>query len=129
VALRGGALILSCFDRRDMDCSPNICAHILSGWSTALDVMKNSRREMLVHSLLDDAAAEVPLSPAVRDAVGAWTYAELTAYSHAVEVELDRRGVGRGDRVVTQLPTTRSSSRCSSACPGAARCSCRSTPA
>ncbi|WP_326565408.1 AMP-binding protein [Amycolatopsis rhabdoformis] len=61
----------------------------------------------LVHSLLDEAVADAPASVAVRDRVGAWTYTELAAWSHAVEVVLARRGVGRGDRVVVQLPTTR----------------------
>ncbi|WP_432846681.1 AMP-binding protein [Amycolatopsis sp. CA-161197] len=62
---------------------------------------------LLVHSLLDEAVADAPGSTAVRDRAGAWTYAELAAWSHAVEVVLARRGVGRGDRVVVQLPTTR----------------------
>ncbi|MEV4602775.1 AMP-binding protein [Amycolatopsis sp. NPDC049253] len=61
----------------------------------------------LVHSLLDEAVADAPGSTAVRDRAGAWTYAELAAWSHAVEVVLARRGVRRGDRVVVQLPTTR----------------------
>lgn len=72
-----------------------------------MDVVSNYRREMLVHSLLDDATADAPHSRAVRDSVGSWTYSELTEYSHAVEVVLDSHGVGPGDRVVTQLPTTR----------------------
>ncbi|MGW4396886.1 AMP-binding protein [Amycolatopsis nivea] len=61
----------------------------------------------LVHALLDAAAASAPDAAAVRDRAGVWTYAELAAWSHAVEAVLARRGVGRGDRVVVQLPTDR----------------------
>ncbi|MBB4689006.1 AMP-binding protein [Amycolatopsis jiangsuensis] len=60
-----------------------------------------------VHALLDAAVADAPDAPAVRDRVGRWTYAELAAWSHAVETVLARRGVRRGDRVVVQLPTDR----------------------
>ena len=61
----------------------------------------------LVHSLLDEAVADAADSCAVRDVAGAWTYAQLAAYSHAAGDWLDDRGVGPGDRVVVQLPTTR----------------------
>jgi acyl-CoA synthetase (AMP-forming)/AMP-acid ligase II len=63
--------------------------------------------DSLVHSLLDDAVADAAASTAVRDSAGAWNYAELAAWSWAVEAVLARRGVGRGDRVVVQLPTNR----------------------
>ncbi|MFP3989454.1 AMP-binding protein [Streptomyces sp. E11-3] len=61
----------------------------------------------LVHGLLDDAVAEVPDAPAVRDAAGAWSYRQLAEYSQAFALWLRERGVGRGDRVVLQLPTGR----------------------
>lgn len=61
----------------------------------------------LVHSLLDVAEAVAPTRPAVRDAVGAWTYAELHEHSHAVDAWLHDRGVGPGDRVLVQAQTTR----------------------
>lgn len=67
----------------------------------------NAEGATLVHGLLDEAVADRPRSPAVRDADGVWTYAELADHSHAVAAWLARRGVGRGDRVVVQLPTTR----------------------
>jgi acyl-CoA synthetase (AMP-forming)/AMP-acid ligase II len=67
----------------------------------------NDDRGQLVHSLLDEAAAETPESHAVRDPAGRWTYAELAQYSHAVAAVLHRRGVRHGDRIVVQLPTTR----------------------
>lgn len=69
--------------------------------------MNDSSSPSLVHSLLDDAVADVPGSIAVRDRTGAWTYAGLAAWSRAVEAVLARRGVGRGDRVLLHLPTTR----------------------
>jgi acyl-CoA synthetase (AMP-forming)/AMP-acid ligase II len=62
---------------------------------------------MLIHSLLADAATDVPDSPAVRDRWGTWTYGELLAFSRAFETWLRERGVARGDRVVVQVPTTR----------------------
>jgi acyl-CoA synthetase (AMP-forming)/AMP-acid ligase II len=60
-----------------------------------------------VHSLLDEAVAEASASFAVRDGRGVWTYSEVAEYSHAVSAWLTTRGVGRGDRVVVQWPTTR----------------------
>ncbi|MFE0201113.1 class I adenylate-forming enzyme family protein [[Kitasatospora] papulosa] len=61
----------------------------------------------LVHGLLDAAAGEAPDSPAVRDSSGVWTYRQLHAYSLAFARWLRAQGVGRGDRVVLQLPTGR----------------------
>ncbi|MDQ2583556.1 AMP-binding protein [Saccharothrix yanglingensis] len=69
--------------------------------------MNDSPGGPLIHSLLDEAVADAPASTAVRDGAGAWTYAELAAWSRAAEAVLARRGVGRGDRVLLQLPTTR----------------------
>jgi acyl-CoA synthetase (AMP-forming)/AMP-acid ligase II len=63
--------------------------------------------DSLVHSLLDAATADAAGASAVRDRAGAWTYAELDAWSHAVAAVLARRGVGHADRVVVQLPTDR----------------------
>ncbi|GAA4236112.1 acyl-coenzyme A synthetase/AMP-(fatty) acid ligase [Streptosporangium album] len=61
----------------------------------------------LIHSLLDEAAAEASSASAVRDATGAWNYARLAAYSHAVGAWLYAQGVERGDRVLVQLPSNR----------------------
>ncbi len=72
-----------------------------------MDILDSSQHGMLVHSLLDEAVAEAPDSSAVRDAGGKWTYGELSDYSRAVDVWLRSQGIGRGDRVVAQLPTTR----------------------
>ncbi|WP_242614499.1 AMP-binding protein [Actinomadura roseirufa] len=60
-----------------------------------------------VHGLLDRAATAAPDAPAVRDAAGRWTYAELDRHSRLVDAWLARRGIGRGDRVVVQSPGTR----------------------
>lgn len=61
----------------------------------------------LVHHLLDDTAARTPDAPAVRDALGRWTYREVVEYSFAAATWLQSQGVTVGDRVVVQLPTTR----------------------
>jgi amino acid adenylation domain-containing protein len=61
----------------------------------------------LIHSLLDGAVADAPGAYAVRDAAGAWTYARLGDLSHAADAWLRSRGVGPGDRVLVQLPSTR----------------------
>ncbi|MFI8193387.1 AMP-binding protein [Streptomyces sp. NPDC085946] len=60
-----------------------------------------------VHGLLDEAVAETPHRPAVRDATGAWTYAQLADRAARLTAWLAARGVGRGDRVLLQLPTGR----------------------
>ena len=62
---------------------------------------------MTVHSVLDDAVAAAPDASAVRDPLGVWSYRDVAAYSHAVAAWLAARGVGKGDRVVVQWPTTR----------------------
>lgn len=62
---------------------------------------------VLIHELLDRTAAGTPQARAIRDAVGEWNYAELDSYSHAFACWLAERGVGRGDRIVLQLPTSR----------------------
>ncbi|MFE7331065.1 AMP-binding protein [Streptomyces sp. NPDC057565] len=72
-----------------------------------MDVVNVPRQDQLIHALLDDAVAEFPLSPAVRDDDGVWDYDTLAEYSHAVEAWLRAEGVRPGDRVVVQLPTTR----------------------
>ncbi|MEU6644628.1 AMP-binding protein [Saccharomonospora sp. NPDC046836] len=53
-----------------------------------------------VAGILDEAAHRDPHAPAVRDAAGAWTYAELHIAAQAVAGALHRAGVQRGDRVV-----------------------------
>lgn len=72
-----------------------------------MDLLKPLSDESTVHSLLDAAAAAAAGSPAVRDAAGGWSYAELAAWSHAVAAWLESRGVRPGDRVAVQWPTTR----------------------
>ncbi|MFJ9819124.1 AMP-binding protein [Streptomyces sp. NPDC101151] len=57
--------------------------------------------------MLDEAAAQVPDAHAVRDAAGLWSYRRLNAFSHAFADWLREHGVGRGDRVVLQLPSSR----------------------
>lgn len=64
-------------------------------------------RSELIHELLDEAAAQVPDRRAVTDSDGSWTYRELNSYSHAFATWLLSQGVGRGDRIVLQLPTSR----------------------
>ncbi|MFE5540190.1 AMP-binding protein [Streptomyces sp. NPDC056492] len=60
-----------------------------------------------VHGLLDAAAAAAPDAPAIRDATGAWTYRQLDEYGQAFAAWLHGRGIGVGDPVVLQLPTSR----------------------
>lgn len=62
---------------------------------------------LVLHELLDDAAAIWPDARAVRDAGGGWTYAELASLSHAVACWLLARGVSRGDRVLVRMPDVR----------------------
>lgn len=62
---------------------------------------------LLVHCLLDEAAARTPDAHAVRDEAGCWSYRELVRQSHAAAAWVQSKGVGRGDRVVVQLPTDR----------------------
>ncbi|PYC66967.1 peptide synthetase [Micromonospora arborensis] len=57
--------------------------------------------------MLDGAAAAAPDDPAVRDATGRWTYADLHAHSHALDAWLAEHGVRAGDRVLVQAETTR----------------------
>ncbi|MFI2645689.1 AMP-binding protein [Streptomyces sp. NPDC018610] len=63
--------------------------------------------DQTIHSLLDTAAREVPDAPAIRDATGRWTYRELAEAAEAFAHWLHGQGIGRGDRVVVQLPTSR----------------------
>ncbi len=60
-----------------------------------------------IHALLDAAVEEAPDAPAIRDADGRWTYRELDAAGRAFARWLRGQGIGRGDRVVVQLPTSR----------------------
>ncbi|SER47389.1 amino acid adenylation domain-containing protein [Streptomyces sp. yr375] len=60
-----------------------------------------------VHSFLDDAASAVPESSAIRDSTGVWNYSQLDRHSHDFARWLEKQGVRHGDRVLTQLPTTR----------------------
>ena len=61
----------------------------------------------LIHSLLDSALLENADSVAVRDADGHWTYRQLAEHSHRFARWLRANGVGHGDRIVVQLPSTR----------------------
>jgi acyl-coenzyme A synthetase/AMP-(fatty) acid ligase len=61
----------------------------------------------LIHTLLDESAFARPDACAVRDAVGDWSYGQLAQQSRAFERWLSEQGVGHGDRVVVQLPSTR----------------------
>jgi acyl-coenzyme A synthetase/AMP-(fatty) acid ligase len=72
-----------------------------------VDTMKSHQSGSFIHSLLDEAVREAPDSPAVSDAVGTWTYRTLAEFSHAFAAWLAEQGVGPGDRVLVQLPTTR----------------------
>ncbi|WP_344866610.1 AMP-binding protein [Planomonospora alba] len=56
---------------------------------------------------MDEAVADAPDAHAVRDAAGVWTYARLGELSRAAAAWLAARGVGRGDRVLVQLPSIR----------------------
>ncbi|MGW0411364.1 class I adenylate-forming enzyme family protein [Streptomyces collinus] len=61
-----------------------------------------------VDGLLAAAVAARPDAPAVRDASGAWTYAELDAWSRAYADWLtEDRGVRRGDRVLARVGNVR----------------------
>nr|WP_189880820.1 AMP-binding protein [Streptomyces viridiviolaceus] len=60
-----------------------------------------------MHQLLDDALTEVPDRRAVTDSRGSWTYRELAGFSRRFSAWLRDRGIGRGDRLVVQLPSTR----------------------
>jgi acyl-CoA synthetase (AMP-forming)/AMP-acid ligase II len=61
----------------------------------------------LIHSILDDAAARRPDATALRDARGAWTYAELVEQGRRCARWLLGRNLRRGDRVVVSLPARR----------------------
>jgi amino acid adenylation domain-containing protein len=61
----------------------------------------------LIHSLLDSTLTNNADSVAVRDATGHWTYRQLAENSHRFAHWLRANGVGHGDRIVVQLPSTR----------------------
>ena len=69
--------------------------------------MNTDTPPMTLHEVLDLAAEEAPESTALRDSQGAWSYARLAGYSHAVAAWLAERGIGEGDRVVVQSATHR----------------------
>ncbi|MGW2812442.1 class I adenylate-forming enzyme family protein [Streptomyces sp. NPDC001415] len=60
-----------------------------------------------VHGLLAAAVAARPDAPAVRDASGVWTYAELDAWSRAYADWLTAQGVGHVDRILVRVGNTR----------------------
>uniref|UniRef100_A0AAU2V9V2 AMP-binding protein n=1 Tax=Streptomyces sp. NBC_00003 TaxID=2903608 RepID=A0AAU2V9V2_9ACTN len=60
-----------------------------------------------VPGLLAAAVAARPDAPAVRDASGVWTYAELDAWSRAYADWLTAQGVGRADRILVRVGNTR----------------------
>jgi amino acid adenylation domain-containing protein len=59
---------------------------------------------VLLHGVLDEAAARYPTAPAVSVAERTITYAELDVASRRVAGWLHERGVRRGDRVVVLAP-------------------------
>lgn len=59
------------------------------------------------HTLLDRAVSARPDAPAVCDADGLWSYAELGAAAAGWTRHLVRRGIRPGDRVLARLGTTR----------------------
>ncbi|WP_211769524.1 AMP-binding protein [Kutzneria sp. CA-103260] len=62
---------------------------------------------MVVHSLVDQAAAAAPDARAVRDSRGGWNYRELVRLSHGFAAWLAERGVRARDRVLVQLPNAK----------------------
>jgi len=60
-----------------------------------------------LHELLDEAVADAPRAPAIRDQEDGWTYSRLARHSHAVSNWLAERGVSAGDRVLFQVPNGR----------------------
>lgn len=58
-------------------------------------------------SILRDAAQRWPDKPAVVDAAGAHTFAELDALADRIGAALAARGIVPGDRMLVQLPNTR----------------------
>ncbi|MGW1871262.1 class I adenylate-forming enzyme family protein [Streptomyces mauvecolor] len=60
-----------------------------------------------VPGLLAAAVAARPDAPAVRDASGVWTYAELDAWSRAYADWLTAQGVGHADRILVRVGNTR----------------------
>lgn len=60
-----------------------------------------------VHDLLDRAAAASPAAPAVTDATGTWTYAQLERESRRAASWLLEEGVRRGQRLVARVPDGR----------------------
>lgn len=58
-------------------------------------------------AILDRAAARHGDRPAVRDADGGWTWAQLDAAGRRVADRLAARGIGPGDRVLSLLPAGR----------------------
>ncbi|GHF48589.1 AMP-binding protein [Amycolatopsis bartoniae] len=61
----------------------------------------------LLHLALDDAERRVPGATAIRDAAGDWTYRQLARFSREFAAWLVRLGIGRGDRILVQLPAGR----------------------
>jgi acyl-CoA synthetase (AMP-forming)/AMP-acid ligase II len=60
-----------------------------------------------LHALLDDAVADAPDAPAIRDSTGQWTYSQLAGASRSFEAWLADHGVTVGDRVLIQLRNCR----------------------
>src|SRR5690349_6276228 len=64
-------------------------------------------RGRALESILRDAATQWPDKPAVIDATGSHTFAELDALADRMAAALAARGIAPGDRVLLQLPNTR----------------------
>src|SRR6266550_2673658 len=80
---------------------------LLGEWRAAVDAREKAAGGELVHALLEDAVADVPAARAVRDSTGELSYRRLDELSHAFAHWLRAHGVGRGDRVLVQLPSRR----------------------
>jgi acyl-CoA synthetase (AMP-forming)/AMP-acid ligase II len=66
-----------------------------------------SANGLLIHDILDEAAARRPAAVAVRDEKGAWTYGELAEQSRRTSAWLQARGVAARDRVLASVPNCR----------------------
>jgi acyl-CoA synthetase (AMP-forming)/AMP-acid ligase II len=60
-----------------------------------------------LHALLDDAAADAPGAPAIRDQTGRWSYSWLAEVSSLSAEWLTAQGVSAGERVVVHSPNCR----------------------
>jgi acyl-CoA synthetase (AMP-forming)/AMP-acid ligase II len=69
-----------------------------------------------LHALLDEAAADAPGAPAVRDRTSRWSYSRLAELSNACAGWLARQGVSAGERVLFQSPNCQATAAVLFAC-------------